>query len=194
MKFTKAQLEGLSKYKYSGIDKCVSILLTLSQSYPTTDQPFLILQIFPVQERPHSVLECPGQVVPQDYRSEYGEWLYLHTSFVRITKHATLSTIFRLSQILMVLICDIEFIILSSSDINPQQITFIGLCFVFTNIATLLYLDPTFSGKVLPPWVYFRFVFSPSQFDRTAVNPPLVFHTQLGFRALCLPINGRYRW
>ncbi|KAK8846556.1 hypothetical protein IAR55_005642 [Kwoniella newhampshirensis] len=36
----------------------------------------------------------------------------------------------------------------------PNTITFIGLCFVFTNVFTLLVFDPTYAGKVLPSWVY----------------------------------------
>ncbi|RSH90063.1 hypothetical protein EHS25_001396 [Saitozyma podzolica] len=36
----------------------------------------------------------------------------------------------------------------------PNSITFLGLCFVFINVGTLLYLDPTYSGKELPRAVY----------------------------------------
>ncbi|WVQ83756.1 hypothetical protein IAT38_005900 [Cryptococcus sp. DSM 104549] len=39
----------------------------------------------------------------------------------------------------------------------PNTITFIGLCFVFTNVGTLLAFDPTYEGKVLPSWVYLSF-------------------------------------
>jgi hypothetical protein len=35
-----------------------------------------------------------------------------------------------------------------------MQITFLGLCFVFANIGTLLAFDPNYEGKVLPSWVY----------------------------------------
>jgi len=41
---------------------------------------------------------------------------------------------------------------------NPQ-ITFIGLSFVFANVLTLLYFDPTYEGKDLPTWVYFSWSF-----------------------------------
>ena len=34
------------------------------------------------------------------------------------------------------------------------EITFLGLCFVFINVGTLLYLDPTYEGKQLGTWVY----------------------------------------
>ncbi|WRT65238.1 uncharacterized protein IL334_002181 [Kwoniella shivajii] len=36
----------------------------------------------------------------------------------------------------------------------PNTITFLGLCFVFANVFTLLWFDPTYEGKVLPSWVY----------------------------------------
>lgn len=36
------------------------------------------------------------------------------------------------------------------------QITFLGLCFVFANVATLLLFDVQYEGKVLPSWVYLR--------------------------------------
>lgn len=35
-----------------------------------------------------------------------------------------------------------------------NQITFLGLCFVFTNVGTLFALDPTYTGKELPRLVY----------------------------------------
>ncbi|RXK39609.1 ethanolaminephosphotransferase [Tremella mesenterica] len=38
--------------------------------------------------------------------------------------------------------------------VAPNTITFIGLCFVISNVFTLLILDPTYSGKDLPSWVY----------------------------------------
>jgi ethanolaminephosphotransferase len=34
------------------------------------------------------------------------------------------------------------------------QITFLGLCFVFANVGTLFFLDPTYSGRELPSLVY----------------------------------------
>jgi hypothetical protein len=34
---------------------------------------------------------------------------------------------------------------------NTPQITFLGLCFVFINVATLLWFDITYEGKDLPP-------------------------------------------
>ncbi|WVW78960.1 hypothetical protein I302_100923 [Kwoniella bestiolae CBS 10118] len=36
----------------------------------------------------------------------------------------------------------------------PNTITFLGLCFVITNVGTLLYFDIGYEGKVLPSWVY----------------------------------------
>lgn len=39
------------------------------------------------------------------------------------------------------------------------QITLLGLCFVFANVLTLLWFDPTYEGKDLPTWVYFSFAF-----------------------------------
>ncbi|WVN88919.1 uncharacterized protein L203_104134 [Cryptococcus depauperatus CBS 7841] len=44
-------------------------------------------------------------------------------------------------------------------NIAPNTITFIGLCFVFANVGTLLWYDPAYEGKVLPSWVYFSFAF-----------------------------------
>ncbi|TXT13401.1 hypothetical protein VHUM_00768 [Vanrija humicola] len=41
----------------------------------------------------------------------------------------------------------------------PNAITFLGLCFVFINVATLLWFDITYEGKDLPPWVYFTWAF-----------------------------------
>ncbi|KAI9635659.1 CDP-alcohol phosphatidyltransferase-domain-containing protein [Dioszegia hungarica] len=39
-------------------------------------------------------------------------------------------------------------------NLAPNSITFLGLCFVFANVGTLFYLDPTYSGKELPSLVY----------------------------------------
>lgn len=36
----------------------------------------------------------------------------------------------------------------------PNTITFLGLCFVFANVGTLLYFDPYYTGRELPRWVY----------------------------------------
>ncbi|ODN74868.1 hypothetical protein L202_07172 [Cryptococcus amylolentus CBS 6039] len=41
--------------------------------------------------------------------------------------------------------------------IAPNTITFLGLCFVFTNIGTMIWYDPTYAGVVLPSWVYASF-------------------------------------
>ncbi|ORY24123.1 hypothetical protein BCR39DRAFT_547721 [Naematelia encephala] len=41
----------------------------------------------------------------------------------------------------------------------PNTITFLGLCFVFANVGTLLVYDPTYSGRDLPSWVYFSWSF-----------------------------------
>lgn len=37
-----------------------------------------------------------------------------------------------------------------------NQITFLGLCFVFANVATLLVFDVKYAGTILPSWVYLR--------------------------------------
>lgn len=44
-------------------------------------------------------------------------------------------------------------------NIAPNTITFIGLCFVFTNVGTLLFFDPMYQGAALPTWVYLSFAF-----------------------------------
>lgn len=44
-------------------------------------------------------------------------------------------------------------------NIAPNTITFIGLCFVFTNVGTLLFFDPMYQGAALPSWVYLSFGF-----------------------------------
>ncbi|OWZ66331.1 hypothetical protein AYX14_03140 [Cryptococcus neoformans] len=44
-------------------------------------------------------------------------------------------------------------------NIAPNTITFIGLCFVFTNVGTLLFFDPLYEGAALPSWAYFSFAF-----------------------------------
>jgi ethanolaminephosphotransferase len=46
---------------------------------------------------------------------------------------------------------------LASLFVTPanQQITFIGLSFVFANVLTLFYYDPKYEGLDLPVWVYF---------------------------------------
>ena len=42
---------------------------------------------------------------------------------------------------------------------SSHQITFLGLCFIFANIATLLWFDVTYTGIDLPSWVYFSWAF-----------------------------------
>lgn len=45
-----------------------------------------------------------------------------------------------------------------SSGRSNSQITSIGLMLVLSNLATLLVLDPSFSGRELPSWAYFSSV------------------------------------
>ncbi|ORX36138.1 CDP-alcohol phosphatidyltransferase-domain-containing protein [Kockovaella imperatae] len=45
------------------------------------------------------------------------------------------------------------------TSLAPNTITFLGLCFVFANVGTLLIFDPTYEGKELPPWVYLSWAF-----------------------------------
>ncbi|KAK4686321.1 hypothetical protein P7C73_g3815, partial [Tremellales sp. Uapishka_1] len=44
-------------------------------------------------------------------------------------------------------------------NLAPNMITFLGLCFVIVNVATLLVLDPTYSGRNLPSLVYLSWSF-----------------------------------
>jgi ethanolaminephosphotransferase len=39
------------------------------------------------------------------------------------------------------------------------QITFLGLCFVFANVGTLMWFDRSYEGKDLPSWVYLSWAF-----------------------------------